>query len=148
MGFKIDARGVHKTDDKIRAVKEAAAPTDVKKLQSFLGLVTFYGKFVKDLATLAQPLYALLSKDVTWNWNKRCQQAFEAVKNEVTATSFLAHFNEHLPVKLVCDASSVGLGAVLAHVDEDGQERPIAYALSHACRSTQHRRKKLRHKFC
>ena len=128
LGFRLDARGVHKTDDKIRAVQEAAAPTDVKKLQSFLGLVTFYGKFVKDLATLAQPLYALLSKDVKWNWTNKCQQAFDAVKREVTSNSFLAHFNEHLPVKLVCDASSVGLGAVLAHVDDDGRERPIAYA--------------------
>ena len=128
LGFKLDARGVHKTDDKVRAMQEAAAPTDVKKLQSFLGLVTFYGKFVKDLATLAQPLYALLSKDMEWNWTRKCQQAFDAVKREVTSNSFLAHFNEHLPVKLVCDASSVGVGAVLAHVDEDGRERPIAYA--------------------
>jgi len=103
-------------------------PENVKELQSFLGLVTFYGKFVKNLATIASPLYSLTAKEVPWNWSAKCQEAFDRIKAEITNETFLVHYNKDLPVKLVCDVSQVGLGAVLAHVMEDGTERPIAFA--------------------
>ena len=128
LGFVLDGNGIHKTQDKVRAVKEAKVPENVKQLQSFLGLVTFYGKFIKDLATIAHPLYQLLNKEATWNWSTQCQDAFDKIKAEVTSPKFLVHFNQSLPVKLVCDASQVGIGAVIAHVMPDGSERPIAYA--------------------
>ena len=128
LGFVVDKDGVHKTDDKVRAVRDAKVPTDVKELQAFLGLVTFYGKFVKDLATIASPLYALLGKGVPWVWDDRCQEAVKRIKAEITSPKFLVHFDQDLPLKLVTDASDVGLGAVLAHVMPDGEERPIAFA--------------------
>jgi len=128
LGFKIDCEGIHKTDEKVRAVNCAKVPESVKELQSFLGLVTFYGKFVKNLATIASPLYSLTAKEVPWNWSAKCQEAFDRIKAEITKETFLVHYNKDLPVKLVCDASQVGLGAVLAHVMEDGTERPIAFA--------------------
>lgn len=55
-------------------------------------------------------------------------EAFDKIKFEITDETFLAHYNEDMPLKLVCDASQVGLGAVLTHVMEDGTERPIAFA--------------------
>lgn len=128
LGFKIDAQGIHKTEDKIRAVRDAKTPENTKELQSFLGLVTFYGRFIKDLATIADPLYQLLKKEVPWKWTKECQEAFVKIKQEVILSRFLTHFQPDLPVKLVCDASNHGIGAVLAHVMPDGLERPIAFA--------------------
>ena len=62
LGFIIDGNGIHKTKEKIKAVMETKTQTDVKELQSFLGLVTFYGRFIRDLATIAHPLYHLLNK--------------------------------------------------------------------------------------
>lgn len=128
LGFIIDEHGIHKTDDKIRAVQSAKVPENVKELQSFLGLVTFYGKFIRNLATIAEPMYQLLNKDMEWCWTKDCQKSFENIKAEITSPNFLTHFQMNLPVKLVCDASQVGVGAVLAHEMPDGTERPIAYA--------------------
>ena len=128
LGFIIDGQGVHKTNEKVRAVQTAKVPENIKELQSFLGLVTFYGRFIKDLATIAHPLYQLLNNDVEWNWSEECQRSFENIKNEIISPKFLVHFQMDLPVKLVCDASQVGIGAVLAHVMPDGTEKPIAFA--------------------
>lgn len=81
-----------------------------------------------NLATIASPLYNLTTKVVPWNWSVKCQEAFDRLKAEITDEKFLVHYNKDLPVKLVCDASQVGLGAVLAHIMEDGTERPLALA--------------------
>ncbi|XP_064088507.1 uncharacterized protein K02A2.6-like [Macrobrachium nipponense] len=128
LGFIVNGKGIHKTQDKVNAVRSAKLPENVKELQSFLGLVTFYGSFIQNLATIAHPLYNLLNKDVKWNWTKECQNSFERIKAEVTSPTFLVHYQMDLPVKLVCDASNIGLGAVLAHVMPDGTEKPIAFA--------------------
>ena len=60
LGFKITDKGLFKTDEKIKAIKESLAPTNVSEVQSFLGLVTFYSKFVPNLATMAAPMYPLI----------------------------------------------------------------------------------------
>ena len=128
LGFKIDGDGIHKTDDKLNAVKNLKVPCKVEELQAFLGFVTFYGKFIPNLATTASPLFDLLKKNAEWIWSDECQHAFESIKLELLSPRFLTHFQPDLPVKLICDASSVGVGAVLAHVMPDGVERPIAFA--------------------
>ena len=128
LGFIIDKDGVHKTKEKVKAIENAKQPENIKELQSFLGLVTFYGKFVKDLATIAHPLYHLLGKDVEYQWSAECNEAFNKIKAELSSNTFLAHYRNDLPVRLVCDASQVGIGSVLAHIMPDGTERPIAYA--------------------
>ncbi|XP_066963229.1 uncharacterized protein [Macrobrachium rosenbergii] len=85
-------------------------------------------KFVPNLATVASPLFELLKKNVEWRWSEECQQAFENIKTELLSPRFLTHFQPNLPVKLTCHASSVGIGAVLAHAMPDGVESPIAFA--------------------
>lgn len=128
LGFEIDAEGIHKTDGKIKAIKNVKVPSTVSELRSFIGLVNFYGKFVPDLSTIAAPLYDLLKKDVDFNWDDGCQHAFKQLKEELTSKRFLTHYQPDLPVRLACDASAYGLGAVLSHVLPGGEERPIAYA--------------------
>ena len=88
LGFIIDGKGIHKAEEKVKAIREAKVPEKVKELQSFLGLVTFYGKFIKDLATIAHPLYNLLKKGTEWHWSEECQSSFEKVKDELTSPHF------------------------------------------------------------
>ena len=91
-------------------------------------MVNHYGKFIHFLADLSAPLNNLLRKDTPWQWTEECQQSFEQIKEALTSTKVLAHYDSKLPVGLACDASAVGVGAVLFHRYEDGAERPIAYA--------------------
>lgn len=72
------------------------------------------------MATVSEPLYRLTKKDVQWNWGPLEQTAFEKLKDMLTADTVLAHFDPSLPVGISCDASEVGIGAVLFHRYSDG----------------------------
>ncbi|XP_021354167.1 uncharacterized protein K02A2.6-like [Mizuhopecten yessoensis] len=127
-GHEIDAEGLHKADNKVEAVLKAPEPSDVSELRAFLGLVNYYGRFLPNLSTTLYPLHKLLEKDKSWEWNTSHRQAFQEVKTLVTSTEVLTHYDPNKPLRLACDASPRGLGAVLSHVMEDKSERPIAYA--------------------
>ena len=63
LGHKIDAEGLHPLPDKLLAVESASTPRSVSELKSYLGLLTYYGKFLPNLSTHLEPLYRLLAKD-------------------------------------------------------------------------------------
>ncbi|XP_056135399.1 uncharacterized protein K02A2.6-like, partial [Lampris incognitus] len=128
LGHIIDAAGLHKSPEKERAVVEAPAPTNVSQLRSLLGMINYYGRFIPDLATILQPLNALLHKGKKWQWTTACEAAFRKVKELMVSQKVLTHYNPELSLRLACDASPYGVGAVLSHVMPDGVEKPIAYA--------------------
>ena len=128
LGHTISKEGLHTSDSKVRAVLEAPAPRDVSELRSFLGLVNYYGKFLPDLASELAPLYKLLQKQRRWKWGPDQEAAFSHVKDLLRSSQVLVHFDDKLPLVLSCDASPYGLGAVLSHRMENGDERPICYA--------------------
>ncbi|XP_049272416.1 uncharacterized protein K02A2.6-like [Rhipicephalus sanguineus] len=128
LGHLIDAEGIHPTSDKVRAITEARAPTSKQELQSFLGLLTFYDRFLEHRATVANDLYNLLKNDVPWTWSPRHQEAFEALKELLRDSVVLRHYDETKPLLLACDASPYGVGAVLSQIDDQGREAAIAFA--------------------
>ncbi|XP_056144392.1 uncharacterized protein K02A2.6-like [Lampris incognitus] len=128
LGHIIDAAGLHKSPEKECAVVEAPAPTNVSQLRSLLGMINYYGRFIPDLATILQPLNALLHKGKKWQWTTACEAAFRKVKELMVSQKVLTHYNPELPLRLACDASPYGVGAVLSHVMPDGVEKPITYA--------------------
>ena len=132
LGHIIDATGIHPTKDKVRAVKEAPVPNDITQLRAFAGLINYYGKFIRQVATHMAPLYKLMEKDHKWVWSAECHNAFLKCKELLTCEAVLAHYDSAKPIKLACDASAYGLGAVLSHTLDDG-EHPVAFA---SCRLT------------
>jgi len=112
----------------VMAITEAPRPGSIRELRAFLGLVQYYGRFINSLSTVAQPLNKLLCKGVLWRWSEACDRAFKKLKTTLASAEVLAHYDPELPVKLDCDASAYGVGAVLSHTYPDGSERPIAYA--------------------
>ena len=128
LGHRIDAHGLHATEDKLKAISEAPEPSNVQELRAFLGLLNYYGRLIPNRASLTRPLNRLLSKDCLWHWSKECTKAFELAKKTLLSSSVLTHYNPSLPLKLAGDASSYGVGAVISHMMEDGTERPIAFA--------------------
>ena len=128
LGHLINQEGIHPVERKVVAILEAKLPKNVEQLQSFLGMVTYYAKFISNMSTITAPLNDLKRKGVIWKWGKKEEKAFTTLKKEVVSTKVLVHYDSQLPLKLDCDASSVGVGAVLSHIMGDGTERPIAYA--------------------
>ncbi|XP_049333824.1 uncharacterized protein K02A2.6-like [Astyanax mexicanus] len=67
LGHIIDSAGLHKSPEKMRAIVEAPAPISLTQLRSFLGLINYYGRFIPNLATILNPLNALLCKETRWH---------------------------------------------------------------------------------
>ena len=114
--------------EKVAAIVEAPEPHNVGQLRAFLGLVNYYGKFISQLSTLVHPLNQLLCKHARWRWTQGCRRAFKELKDRLASAEVLTHYDQGLPLKLDCDASAYGVGAVLSHTFPDWSERPIAYA--------------------
>ena len=80
------------------------------------------------MASICKPLYALLEKSSKWCWQQKDQDAFDCLKLQLTSAPVLVIYDQTLPVKLDCDASSYGIGAILSNVYPNGDEKPIAFA--------------------
>ena len=128
LGYRIDSQGLHPIAEKVDSIKKAPSPSNVNQLKSYLGLLSYYGRFIPNMTNTLFPLYRLLKKDVRWRWTNTEEEAFETSKRLLTSTQVLTHFDPNLELVLSCDASSYGVGAVLAHKFPDGSEKPVAYA--------------------
>jgi transposase InsO family protein len=127
LGHRINKDGLQCTNEKVKSIHEAPKPRNVSELRTYLGMVTYYQKFIPNLADKFAPLYALLRNDCEWLWTVECDKAIEEVKKCLTSDTVLVHYDGKLPITLATDASPHGVGAVISHV-VDGQERPIAFA--------------------
>jgi hypothetical protein len=128
LGFVIDAKGIHPSPSKIESIVNTPEPKNKRELQAFLGLYNFYERFVPRKATLLEPLHRLLDTAQAWQWTEREQHSFDTAKRLLTFDLTLIHYDVMKPLVLTCDSSEYGVGAVLSHKLEDGQEQPIAMA--------------------
>ena len=128
LGHTIDAQGVHPTGEKIKAIKNAPQPKNVTELRSFLGILNYYSRFLPTLSAKMAPLYSLLRKTTSWSWGSQQQEAFSIAKDTLQEDALLVHFDPSKPLIVACDASQYGLGAVLSHKMDNGEERPVAFA--------------------
>lgn len=69
LGHKIDGEGLHPTEDKLAAIRDAPRSKDVTALKSFPGLIMFYSRFMPHQSTILVPLHNLLTKDTPWTWS-------------------------------------------------------------------------------
>lgn len=128
LGHVVSAAGIQTDPKKVQAVQQFPVPLDVKALHSFLGLASYYRRFVPNFSKVAGSLHALTKKDMPYVWSPECQSAFEQLKELLTTAFVLCYPDFQRPFILETDASGCGLGAVLAQEEEDGLVRPMAYA--------------------
>ncbi|UYV77928.1 hypothetical protein LAZ67_15002896 [Cordylochernes scorpioides] len=127
LGHEVSGDGICLDPEKIRAVRDFPRPKSLKEVRSFLGLSSYYRRFIPNYAHIAQPLNALLKKDSVFSWNIEERHAFEALKSVLISEPVLGHFDHSSPTEIHTDASNYGIGAVLAQIQK-GKERAIAYA--------------------
>ena len=127
LGFRVDSKGLSVLPEKTRAVLDAPTPRNREELQSFLGMVNFYGRFIPNCSSLLAPLYSLLRADQKWRWTAKETKVVSVVKEKICKAPVLMHFDVRKPIVLSCDASPYGLGVVLAH-SVGGFEHPVAFA--------------------
>ena len=128
LGHIVSRDGVRPDPKKVEVIRNAPTPQDVPQLRSFLGLASYYRRFIAGFATVAAPLNALLKKDAAYVWSAECQLAFDTLKSKLTDDSLVRQPDFDRPFWLFTDASNVGIGAVLAQKDDDEKEYVISYA--------------------
>lgn len=127
LGHVINEKGTRPIPAKIDCVLQTKTPTDKSKVRSYLGLLNFYRRYLPELASVVAPMSALLKNHAKFDWSDDVQASFDKSKELLRTSGLLAHFDPNLDVKLTCDASRVGIAAVLSHTVE-GVDRPIQFA--------------------
>lgn len=128
LGFKLSAGKLLPDDDKVAAINHLLPPRTRSEVRAFLGLTGYYRNFVHQYSHIARPLTTLLKEDATWQWDKKCDEAFNKLKGKLTSTPILAVPDPHRPYQMHTDYSHVAIGAVLEQLHADGKYHVISYA--------------------
>ena len=123
VGHKLTKNGVDPDPSKIEAITSMPPPEDKKGIQRLLGMTNYLAKFIPNYSEKTTVLRELLHKDTKFCWLQQHQEAFEALKTELTSPSTLQYYDGKKPVVLTCDASQSGIGAAMLQ-----NEKPVAYA--------------------
>ena len=127
LGHRVTEEGLLSDSSLLAAIREIPPPKTPTKVRSFLGLAGYYRRYVKGFAAIAAPLHALTRKEAVFHWSEDCQAAFDRLKTLLTTSPITAFPDFTQAFCLYTDASTAGLGAILAQV-RDGKERIICCA--------------------
>lgn len=108
--------GVKCDPNKIRAVPDWKIPDNVTEIKSFLGLASYYRKFIPNFATVAYPLTRLTQKNVPFVLDSSCEKAFQSLKKLLVSLPILSYPNSNDTFELDTNTSNDGIGAVLSQV--------------------------------
>jgi hypothetical protein len=119
----LSAKEIAVDPSKVKDILEWNSPTTVHEVQSFLGLASYYRRFIPDFSKIVKPITRLLKNDTKFDWSSKCNEAFDQLKVLLTTAPVLAQPDIEKPFDVYCDASGSGLGCVLMQ-----EVRVIAYA--------------------
>ncbi len=122
LGFRISAKGILPDTSLVNAIMQIKTPTTKSEVESFVGLVNFFGRLIPNFAGKIRPINALRRKDVPFVWSADCTEAFESLKKEVSSSPVVQPYHLEKEVTLTTDASKGALAGVLT---QDGH--PVIY---------------------
>ena len=126
LGHYISSKGIEVDPSKLDAIRRIAIPRTSKEVKSFLGLCSYYRRFIRGFSNLSYPLIQL-TKLKKFQWNNEAAEAMDELKARLSSTPILSFPDYNREFILQTDACKNGYGAVLAQKDDDGLEHPIAY---------------------
>lgn len=113
LGFEVSSKGVRPGARKVEAVRSFKTPENVHEVRQFVGLASFFRRFVEGFASTAKPLTSLTKSNVPWVWGEAQEKSFKKLKEVLISRPVLAIFNPDYKTELHTDASSIGLGGIL-----------------------------------
>ncbi|CAG4966949.1 unnamed protein product [Colias eurytheme] len=120
LGFEISGNGIQPGSAKTGAVSKFPTPLNQHDVRRFLGLASFFRRFVKDFALIVKPLTGLLKKNAPWKWGEEEATAFTEIKKRLTSRPILALYDKNLETQLHTDACRFGIAGILLQKDEKG----------------------------
>ena len=136
LGFVLTPQGITPGKDKLKAIREANPPTDIKMVRSFIGLCNFFRTHIKNFATISAPLTRLTRKDSTYKGGvlpAEAMTAFKLLKQQLISNPVVAYPRSDRQYALIVDASTGsedsegGMGAILTQIDNEGKFHVISY---------------------
>ena len=127
LGFEVSKDGVHASPEKVRAVVDWPRPQAVKDVRSFLGLASFYRRFIRGFSAIARPLTDLTKAKAKWTWGNEEETSFRRLKVALATAPVLVHPDFSKEFVVTTDASDYATGAVLQQDHGEGLQ-PIAFA--------------------
>lgn len=129
LGHIVGKGQVKPEEAKVTAINNFKRPISKKDVRSFLGLASYYRRFVPGFSTIAAPLSDLTKNNEPEKvkWTETTEIAFTTLKSWLVSDAVLMGPNYNKQFILQTDASDVGIGATLSQLDEEGSDRPIAY---------------------
>ena len=127
LGFEVSPRGIQASPEKVRAIIEWPKPKGVHDIRSFLGLASYYRRFVRGFSEMARPLTALTRAGVDWEWSVPQHQAFNRLKLALTTAPVLRLPDFSRQFVVTTDASDAAVGAILEQDFGNGLQ-PVAFA--------------------
>ena len=127
LGHIINEHGTRPDPSKVEAVKHFPLLSTVTEVKSFLGLCSYFRRYVQNFAQLSEPLVGLTRKSVPFVWTAAQQKAFETLKERLISAPILAHYDAEAELQLHTDASIKGIGACLI-ICKQNREQVLAYA--------------------
>ena len=126
LGHIISAQGIATDPKKVEIIRTWPQPTNLKELQSFLGLCNYYRRFIADYSKIAAPLTDLTHKDTTYQWTTHTELAFQLLKEHMSRAPVLCIPDPNLSFVVTTDASDFAVGAVLSQ-DQGQGPQPVAF---------------------
>jgi hypothetical protein len=123
LGHIINKDGLAVDPKKVADILNWKAPTDARGIKSFIGMAEYYRRFIEGFSKIAKPMITLLGNKVEFKWTQKCQEAFEALKENLTMAPVLVLPDVHKPFLVYCDVCYTGLGCVLMQ-----EGRVVAYS--------------------
>jgi len=127
LGFIVSKRGIEIDPNKAKAIAEMPPPKNVRELRSLIGRLQFIKRFISQHSQRCKPFYDLLKGEAKFEWNARCQEAFDQLKQYLMCPPVLVPPVSGRPLLLYVSATDVGAGAVLAQNNEENKERAMYY---------------------
>ena len=127
LGYEIDRYGLKPSKDHVEAVKNFPVPRNIHDVKRFLGLMSYFRRFIKDFAVHAKPLYDLLRKEVSFQFGVEELDTFQSLINKLCSRPLLSIYSPKAETQLHCDASSTGFGSILFQRQKDSSLHPISF---------------------
>ena len=127
LGFEVSPAGIHASPDKVKVVIEWPKPNDIHDLRSFLGLASYYRKFIRGFSEIARPLTLLTRKGAKWEWSESQRKAFNTLKLTLATAPVLKLPDFDRQFVVTTDASDAAVGAILKQDFGKGLQ-PVAFA--------------------